>query len=110
MAGGVRSLLVIPDATERDFGLYNCSVSNGYGADSALIILEKQSECGGWWRCRTEGNGRQVLVELRVGDFGYSGAEMEAEKLMIVMMLIWFYSCRPSGFLYLFVLLIWLKK
>ena len=53
--GGVRSLLVIPDATERDFGLYNCSVTNTYGADSALVILEKQSESGaGRGALRTE--------------------------------------------------------
>ncbi|XP_037073289.1 irregular chiasm C-roughest protein-like [Pollicipes pollicipes] len=44
VVGGIRSLLVIPDAREEDFGLYNCSVTNTYGTDSALVILEKQRE------------------------------------------------------------------
>ncbi|XP_037092326.1 irregular chiasm C-roughest protein-like [Pollicipes pollicipes] len=44
VVGGIRSLLVIPDAREEDFGLYNCSGTNTYGTDSASVILEKQRE------------------------------------------------------------------
>lgn len=53
VVGGIRSLLVIPDAEESDFGLYNCSVSNAYGTDFALIILETEGERpspAGWRR------------------------------------------------------------
>ncbi|XP_037087419.1 irregular chiasm C-roughest protein-like [Pollicipes pollicipes] len=42
VVGGVRSLLVIPRALDKDFGLYNCSFENAYGSDSAAIILQKQ--------------------------------------------------------------------
>lgn len=42
--GGVRSVLVISKAVENDFGLYNCSFTNAYGSDSAVIILQKQSK------------------------------------------------------------------
>ena len=44
VVGGVRSLLVIPQATDSDFGLYNCTFTNAYGSDSAAIILQKQSK------------------------------------------------------------------
>ncbi|KAF0301624.1 Irregular chiasm C-roughest protein [Amphibalanus amphitrite] len=40
--GGVRSLLVISGASESDFGLYNCTFHNEYGADSATVLLQKQ--------------------------------------------------------------------
>ena len=44
VVGGIRSLLVIPRATDSDFGLYNCTFTNTYGTDSAAIILQKQSK------------------------------------------------------------------
>jgi len=42
VVGGVRSLLVISEARDSDFGIYNCSFSNAYGSDSAVILLQKQ--------------------------------------------------------------------
>ena len=42
--GGVRSLLVISAARDSDFGLYNCTFHNEYGADSASVILQKQGQ------------------------------------------------------------------
>ena len=56
MVGGVRSLLVIPQASDSDFGLYNCTFTNAYGSDSAAIILQKQSKyrhCSNWSKVST---------------------------------------------------------
>ncbi|XP_022252499.1 irregular chiasm C-roughest protein-like [Limulus polyphemus] len=39
---GIRNLLIIHKARSDDFGLYNCSVWNGFGHDSVLVHLRKQ--------------------------------------------------------------------
>lgn len=41
---GVRSILVIRSSQEKDFGTYNCSVTNPYGTHLMEIYLFKQSE------------------------------------------------------------------
>lgn len=41
---GVRSILVIRSSQEKDFGTYNCSVTNPYGTHIMEIYLFKQSE------------------------------------------------------------------
>ena len=40
---GVRSTLIIREAHDKNFGAYNCSVTNSYGMDAAEIVLRKQS-------------------------------------------------------------------
>ena len=40
---GIRSTLIIREAHDKNFGAYNCSVINAYGADAAEIVLRKQS-------------------------------------------------------------------
>lgn len=40
---GVRSTLIIREAHDKNFGAYNCSVTNAYGMDAAEIVLRKQS-------------------------------------------------------------------
>ena len=44
-ATGVRNALIIHEASSSDFGLYNCTAENEYGADILEIMLEKQSKC-----------------------------------------------------------------
>jgi len=39
---GVRSTLIIREAHDKNFGAYNCSVTNSYGMDAAEIVLRKQ--------------------------------------------------------------------
>lgn len=41
---GVRSTLVIPEANERDFSSFNCSVANEYGMDANEITLKRRSK------------------------------------------------------------------
>lgn len=42
---GVQSTLVVKDVKESDFGAYACTVSNAFGADTALIHLRRHSKC-----------------------------------------------------------------
>ena len=42
---GVQSTLVVRDVKEEDFDAYTCTVSNAFGADTALIHLRRHSEC-----------------------------------------------------------------
>lgn len=39
---GVKSTLLIHDASSEDFGLYNCTAKNGYGKDVGAIHLNRQ--------------------------------------------------------------------
>ena len=41
---GVKSTLIIRSSQEKDFGPYNCSVTNKYGTHVMEIYLMKQSE------------------------------------------------------------------
>jgi len=41
---GVRSILVVRETGEKDFGAYNCTVSNPYGSQVKQIFLVRQSK------------------------------------------------------------------
>ncbi|XP_047738129.1 irregular chiasm C-roughest protein [Hyalella azteca] len=54
--GGLKTILVIHDADQTDFGDYNCSVVNEYGVARKLIRLNEEKRCAAvaghrGWRC-----------------------------------------------------------
>lgn len=41
---GVRATLVVEDAEQDDFGVYNCTARNSYGVHSGTVYLKRQRE------------------------------------------------------------------